>query len=100
MFASLGRFIYRWRWAVLATGLVFIAISGVFGTGVFPLLKGGGFYDPNAESTKVIDSLHNDLGRDEGSLIVLFTSNNGTTVDNPAYKQAVESTLANVARRP
>src|SRR4029450_11524069 len=96
MFASIGRFIYKRRWAVLLAGLAFIVLSGIYGTGVFPQLKGGGFYDPNAESTKVTQSLQHDLGRDEGALIVLFTSNDGSTVDNPAYKEAVEATLAKV----
>src|SRR5215216_6577384 len=100
MFASIGRFIYRRRWAVLIAGLLFIVASGVYGTSVFPQLKGGGFYDPNADSTKVIESLHNDLGRDEGSLIVLFSSNDGATVDSPQYKQAVEATLARIEGRP
>jgi RND superfamily putative drug exporter len=99
MFASIGRFIYKRRWAVLLAGLASIVLSGIYGTGVFPQLKGGGFNDPNAESTKVIESLHQDLGRDEGALIVLFTSNDGSTVDSPSYKQAVEATLAKVEGR-
>src|SRR5947209_12377413 len=100
MFASLGGFIYRQRWAVLVLGLVFLVAAGVFGTGVFGSLKGGGFYDPNAESTKVYDAIPAKLGRDQGTLIVLFTSRDGTKVDAPAYKQAVEATLAKVAGKP
>lgn len=99
MFASIGRFIYKGRWGVLLAGLAFIIVSGIYGTGVFPRLKGGGFYDPDAESTKVIESLHRDLGRDEGALVVLFTSNDASTVDSPSYKEAVEATLAKVEGR-
>src|SRR5215212_821879 len=100
MFASLGRFIYRRRWAVLVAGLAFLVASAVFGTSVFGSLKGGGFYDPNAESTKVYDAIPAKLGRDEGALIVLFNSTDGTQVDAPAYKQAVEATLARVEGKP
>src|SRR5438874_8921086 len=99
MFASIGRFIYRRRWPVLLAGLVFIFVSGIYGTSVFPQLKSGGFYDPNSESSKVVDSLHQDLGRDEGTLIALFTSNDGSSVDSPQFKQAVEATLARIDGR-
>src|SRR4051812_35285678 len=100
MFVSLGRFIYRWRWGVLLAGLLFIVVSGVYGTSVFPSLKGGGFYAPDAESTRAAAALHTDLGRDAGSLIVLFTSPDGSAVDSPQYRQAVESTLAKVNGKP
>src|SRR5437588_85070 len=93
MFASLGRFIYRARWYVLLAGLLFVAASGVFGTSVFGKLKNGGFYDPDAESTRVMNALHDNLGHDEDSLIVLFTATDGTKVDDASYKAAVESTL-------
>ena len=96
MFAALGKFIYRWRWAVLVAGLVFLTVAGVFGTGVVKNLKGGGFDDPNSDSSKAALALHEKLGRDEGSLIVLFSSKDGLTVDKPEYKQAVEATLAKV----
>src|SRR5437870_3780903 len=99
MFASIGTFIYKRRWGVLIAGLIFIVVSGVYGTSVFPSLKDGGFYDPGAESTKVVEALHHNLGRDEGSLVVMFTSNDGITVDSPQYRQAVEDTLAKVKGR-
>ena len=96
MFASLGRFTYRYRWAVLVAGVLFMVAGGLLGTSVFSSLKSGGFYDEAAESTKVLTSMHEDLGRDEGSLIVLFTSEDGTKVDSTAFKQDVEATLAKV----
>ncbi|HEY0068887.1 MAG TPA: MMPL family transporter [Chloroflexia bacterium] len=96
MFASLGRFTYRFRWIVLVAGLLFMLAGGLLGTGVFPSLKSGGFYDEAAESTRVLASLHEDLGRDEGSLIVLFTSEDGAKVDSLAFKQGVEETLAKI----
>ncbi len=100
MFSAIGSAIYRRRWFVLLAGFVFLVVSGVYGTSVFPNLKGGGFYDPNADSTRVTEALHHDLGRDEGALIVLFTAKDGATADSPSYKQAVEATLAKVQGRP
>lgn len=96
MFALLGRFVYRRRWLVLVAGIVFLAASGVYGTSLFGQLKGGGFNDPAADSSKVLDALHNQLGHDEATLLVLFTARNGETVNSPAYQQEVENTLAKV----
>jgi uncharacterized membrane protein YdfJ with MMPL/SSD domain len=94
MFEKLGRAIYRRRWAVLVAGIVFMAASGLLGTSVFGSLKAGGYNNPGAESTQAADTLSNQLGRDQKTLIVLFTSKDGTTADNPAFKSGVEATLA------
>ncbi len=96
MFTALGKFTYRWRWGVLVAGLVFLITAAALGPGVIGSLKGGGFDDPNSESSKALAALHQQLGRDEGSLVVLFTAKDGLTVDSPQYKQAVEATLAKV----
>ena len=96
MFEKLGTTIYRRRWAVLIAGLIFMAVSGVLGTSVFGSLKSGGYNNPDAESQQVAETLGNRLGRDDRTLLVLFNSKDGTTVDNPAYKQAVEATLAKI----
>ncbi len=94
MFEKLGRTIYRRKWAVLVAGLVFMAASGLLGTSVFGSLKAGGYNNPGAESTQAADTLTNQLGRDQRTLIVLFTSKDGTTIDNPAFKSGVAATLA------
>lgn len=96
MFKVWGNFVFRQRWLVLAAGLVFLLVSGVYGTTLFNKLKSGGFYDPNADSTKVMNEIPALLGRDPADLLVLFTANNNLTVDSPEYKNAVESTLAKV----
>ncbi len=100
MFLSLSNFIYRRRWLVLAGGLLFLLVSGIFGTSVFGSLKGGGFDDPASDSSKVIQSFKNELGQQEAQLIVLFTSNNGAVVESPAYRQGVEAVLARVQNKP
>ncbi|MDQ6693255.1 MAG: MMPL family transporter [Chloroflexota bacterium] len=96
MFTALGRFTYRRRWLVLLLGIIFMVASGIYGTSVFGKLKGGGFYDPNAESTKLMDAIPEKLGRDPNSIIALYTSTNGATVTGPAYRAAVLKTLDRV----
>ena len=86
MFATIGKFVYHRRWLVLIAGLLFVIASGVYGTSVFGSLKNGGFYDQGAEFTKVADQIHQQLGRDEQSLIVLFTSRDSLTVESPAIQ--------------
>ncbi|HYP41607.1 MAG TPA: MMPL family transporter [Chloroflexia bacterium] len=100
MFATLGRFIYTRRWFVLLAGFIFIIASGIYGTTVFGDLKNGGFEDPNAESTRAQRALHEQLGRDEGALLVLFTSADGSTIESADYKAEVEATLAKLSGRP
>ncbi len=94
MFTKLGHFIYRQKWTVLAMGLIFLIVSGVYGTTLFGSLKSGGFNDPNAESSKATEAIAQQLGQDQTALIVLFTAKDGTTLDNPDFRQMVESTLA------
>ena len=96
MFAAWGNFIYRRRWAVLVTGLVFLTVAGVYGTSLFSNLKGGGFDDPNAESSKALAAIHDQLGQDDGTLIVLFQAKDGSTVESEPFRQAVGQTLDRV----
>src|SRR5688572_29418679 len=96
MFTALGNFMYKRRWLVLALGLVFLVGSILYGTSLFGRLTSGGFYDPAADSTQVMEAMHEKLGQDEDQLLVLFTSKDGKKIDDPAYKTEVEETLAKV----
>jgi len=69
------------------------------GTSVFGKLKGGGFDDPAAESSKAAETLQRQLGQNQAALIVLFSAKDGTTVADPTYKQAVETSLARIEGR-
>lgn len=100
MFAALSKFIYKRRIVVAVAGLIFMIISGVYGTSLFGNLKGGGFDDPNAESSQASAAIQRELGRDDGTLLVLFTGKDGAKVDSPEYKQAVEATLAKLDGQP
>ena len=100
MFGAMGSFIYSRRWLVLVLGLVFIAVSALYGTTVFANLKGGGFFAPNAESTKVMNAMTEKLGRDPSNIVVMFTSKDGSQATSPEYAQAVQSTLDKVKGQP
>ncbi|MGY1804390.1 MMPL family transporter [Blastococcus sp. SYSU D00922] len=93
MFEALGRVMYRRRRWVVALSLAFVAFAGVWGTGVFGAMTGGGFEDPDSESTLAGEVADRELGRGGGDVVVLYSSD-GMTVDDPAYASAVEESLA------
>jgi uncharacterized membrane protein YdfJ with MMPL/SSD domain len=100
MFAALGRAVYRRRWIVLIAGLAFMLASGLAGTTLFGTLKTGGYDNPEAESIRAVELLRKELNRDDRTLVVLFTSNDGLQVDDPEYKAEVEETLARLEGQP
>ena len=92
MFEALGRVMYRRRREVVALALAFVVVGGVWGTGVFGAMTGGGFEDPDSDSTRAAALAERELGRG-GDLVVLYSSDE-LTVDDPAFADAVTSTLA------
>src|SRR4051812_45853546 len=92
MFEALGRVMYRRRRWVVAVGLVLVVAAGVWGTGVFGRLTGAGFDDPGSESSKAAEVAAAHLGRDASDIVVLYSSDD-STVDDPAFRDAVTSTL-------
>ncbi|HTE73519.1 MAG TPA: MMPL family transporter, partial [Actinomycetes bacterium] len=93
MVETLGRIAYRWRWAVLAAALAFLAVAGAWGTSVFGTLTTGGFDDPDSESARAAAVAAAQLGRDDADVVVLYRSPD-RTVEDPAFRQAVTGTLA------
>jgi RND superfamily putative drug exporter len=81
MFTALGHLVVRRRRVVLGvTGLFFVA-SVALGTGVFGVLKSGGFEDPGAESTEAGQLLEDRFGQGEPNVILLVTPASGTVAD-------------------
>ena len=97
MFDSIGRVMYRRRRWVLALAVAFLGFAGVWGTGVFGSLSNGGFDDPASDSARASAVAEDRLGRDDADVIVLYRSAD-RTVDDPAYRQAVTSTLRALPR--
>ena len=92
MFESLGRVIYRRRRWVVALALAFVVFAGVWGTGVFSAMTGGGFEDPDSDSSRAAEVATQELGRSGGDVVVLYSSDD-LTVDDPAFADAVTSSL-------
>src|SRR3954464_4833350 len=95
MFEALGRVMYRRRRWVVALAVAFVVFAGVWGTGVFGSMTGGGFEDPDSESSRAAELADGELGRGSGDVLVLYSSDD-LTVDDPAYAAAVESSLADL----
>src|SRR5215207_8596670 len=93
MFEALGRAAYRRRWWVIAAAVAFLAVAGGWGTGVFGTLTGAGFDDPASDSYRAAQHAAAELGRNDADVLVLYRSAE-RTVDDPAFRQAVTSTLA------
>ena len=94
MFEAWGRFIYRRRRLVLLAAVAVIVGAAVWGTGVFGSLQsGGGFTAPGSQSEQAGNLATKAFGRDTADVVVLYRSA-AMTVADPAYRQAVTSTLA------
>jgi hypothetical protein len=83
MLAAVGRFAVRWRRWVLAGTLLAVVVAGALGGGVFDRLSGGGFSDPDAESSRARDQLERVFGAGDPNLVLLVTAKRGS-VDDPA----------------
>ncbi|HEX6447198.1 MAG TPA: MMPL family transporter [Streptosporangiales bacterium] len=98
MFTSLGRAGYRFRWLILALAVAFVAFGAIWGSRVSGTLQPGGFTNPDSESARAEQVLDRDIGRDAGDVLVLYRS--GThTVDDPAFRGAVTSTVVGLPSR-
>ncbi len=93
MFESLGHLVYRRRRVVLGLAAGFVVIAVVWGTGVFGRLSGGGFEDPNSESSRAVAVAEDRLGRQATDVVVVYTDLAGGGVDDPAFQDAVQGTL-------
>jgi len=94
VFEAWGRFIYRRRRLVLLAAALVVAGAAVWGTGVFGSLQsGGGFSAPGSQSERASNIATKAFGRDTADVVVLYRSATMTVAD-PAYRQAVTSTLA------
>jgi trehalose monomycolate/heme transporter len=92
MFERLGRLVYRRRRWVLALSLAFVVLAGIWGSGVFGQMTGGGFDDPGSESSQAARVAERELGRSAADVVVLYSADD-LTVDDPRYAEAVTSTL-------
>jgi trehalose monomycolate/heme transporter len=93
MFESLGRVMFRRRRLVLAGAGVLVVVAALWGTGVFGSLGGAGFEDPNSDSARAAQQVRRVFGRHQADVVVLYSSPT-LTVDDPAFRTAVQRTLS------
>jgi len=99
MLTKLTGLINRRAGAVLITSLVILALCAVYGLGVFAKLSGGGFNDPDAESTQVSTKVANEFTKEQVQMVALFSSSTLKATD-PAFIAAVNSQLAIIRKQP
>src|SRR5215475_9466791 len=99
MFGRWGRFVVRARWGVLAAAAVLVVVGVVWGSGVFSRLSGGGFNDPNSESTAVRGQMVQAFGPRDPDVLALYSSTTETVTD-PGFKTAVTAALDRLRTRP
>jgi RND superfamily putative drug exporter len=97
--ARLARFLYRRRWSVLAATVVVLVVSAAYGGGALAHLKGGGFDDPRAESTRAAGVLSDRFGAGDPNLVLLVTATRGT-VDSPEVAAEGRAITERLAHEP
>ena len=98
MFARLGSWTVRRTRLVLALAVVAIVACSALGAGAFGVLKGGGFSDPAAESTRAQRLLDSRFGG--GPDLVLLVTPRAGGVDGPAAVRAGTALASGLAGEP
>ncbi len=98
MLSYIGSLAIRLRFAVLAAALAVVVLGLAYGTSVTDDLVSGGFDVPGSDSVEVQDRLVEDLGLGEADVIALF-GDETTSVDDPTFAAAAQSTLDEVAEQ-
>src|SRR5215472_13857568 len=99
MLATLGRALYRARWFVLLAGFTVVLGAALFGSGLLPLLKAGGFEDPNSQSSQAQVLLDQQLGGSTSDVVVLLRSDTLRASD-PDFANAAAQLLDPLQSRP
>src|SRR5438477_851579 len=101
MFASWGRFVYRYRWATLPGSAVLVAVS-IAGLLMGGTLTSGGRLTSNLESARAASLTSSELpssSKQTSTFLLLFRSDSLTAKD-PAFKSAVGDALAPIQGDP
>jgi RND superfamily putative drug exporter len=95
LFAAIGRFSYRFRWAVIAVWLVAFALGLAAIPRLHHELKGGGFSNASAPAQQALDLMQHRLHTGLAEIAIVFTS---PTLDarSPQFQAAQTSALAGV----
>ena len=87
-----GTFIGRRAGSVLAAAIVLFTVAAAYGIGVFGALSDGGFDDPASESHREL-VIQQTAFPDSVTDLVLIYSSTELTVNEPAFREAVEDVV-------
>ncbi len=90
-----GRIVATRARLVLVGGLVLMAAAAVYGVGVFGSLSDGGFADPASESSREVAAEREAFGSRSADVVAVYSSD-ALQVQDPAFRDAVTSTLADL----
>ncbi len=96
--SRLGRLVLLRRRLVLLATVLFLAVAGTLGGGVAAELSGGGFEDPQAESTQAARILEAQFGSGAPNLVLLVTAPGG--VEDPAAVASATELVDQLAAEP
>ena len=99
LFEAWGRLVYRHRWPVLAASAVLLALSAFF-TARGGTLTTGNSLRSSVEAARAQTLINDELGSGQstgGTFLLIFSSATQKAAD-PAFKAAVESALAPIAK--
>ena len=99
MFARWGRFVYRFRWAVLVISALLLAVSIVATFTAGTLTDSGSFGAdlPAGQAQKLITAEVHPQKKVTGSQVTLIFGSASLTVTDPAYRAALDNALAPLA---
>jgi RND superfamily putative drug exporter len=95
MFERLGRFIARRSKSVLVISLLLIIAAGAIGFQAFGKLDGGGYNDPQSESSRAFEYLKSEFNVEDPAVILVIDSPT-STVDDVQVRQKVDALTAKV----
>lgn len=94
MFEGLGCVLWRRRWWVLAVSVLLTVLVGWWGVGVFGAVGGGGYDNPESESSRAQAAIEAQFGREHVvDVTVLYRDPDGSTVDDPQFPAQVAAAL-------
>ncbi|MGI8690892.1 MAG: MMPL family transporter [Thermomicrobiales bacterium] len=93
MFTTWGRFVFRHRWGVLIASLLVLMVALPLAGKANSSLISGGWFNRNAESSKVQDEAAARFAQGKSSLIAIYTANDGRKATDPAVAAAVDQSL-------
>jgi RND superfamily putative drug exporter len=100
MFARWGRFVFQHRWAVLLTMLALLIVAVPLAGKANGALVSGGWFNRQAESSKVQDAVAANFGQGKSNMIVIYGANDGRSASDPSVSQAVGQALAPLRSDP